>query len=235
MQLIILLLLMSMSLLAELSDPGANLATSAERRAARVSVWQPQYEALSAEQVENQARQAVEDLYDPVCLLAVIRDHMGDPQATQSAADEYLEDRLSALLTNKNLAFLEDHCGPPAFTGSGNVQGEARRRVLVIRGVATSNGLRSMLPVLPRIEDVPPLVWGAMSEGTCTINSTTGACFAAEHDWHEAHLHLLEAIIRAEGQETRFALLPPQTCVGEGESQVCTSWRDTLLWEAVIP
>jgi hypothetical protein len=45
-----------------------------------------------------------------------------------------------------------------------------------------------------------------MATGTCTV-TVTGTCFASRHRFHEATIHLLESIVRAEGREANFALV----------------------------
>lgn len=207
-------ILITLPLLAALNDPGEGLATRNERRTARVTQWQAQYEVLTAEQIQNQARSALEDLYESSCLYQIARNK--GATGTDNDVREFIEDRLSLLLSQTKLDLLDEHCAAPAYTPSCTestedstdcYQGELINKILVIRGVGVSDGIRSMLPVLPRVNGVPPLVWGTMSEGTCIWNAARTTCFASAHPWHEVHLHMLEAIIRAEGREDNFALV----------------------------
>ena len=130
-------------------------------------------------------------------------------------AAEWVEDRLSVLAFGNALDLLDDHCeAPTGWTPASGEQGEVVNKILVIRGEAYANGIRQMFPVLPRIGSVPPLTWGPMATGTCTVNGTAGDCYASHHGFHEAHLHLLEAIVTAEGAITRFTLVDSLVDVG---------------------
>jgi hypothetical protein len=201
-------LLIAAASLGAINDPGAGLATRAERRTARVTQWQTQYEGLTAEQIQNQARLALYDIVDADCVRGIARNKMGDPQATDSTVDEWIEDRMSALASTDRLDLLETRCPGGTTTEEEQDQGGVMHKTLVIRGTAVADGIRSMLPVFPRVGGVSPLAWGTMAEATeCTVGGVTGPCYASRHPWHEAHLHLLESIIRAEGRETNFALV----------------------------
>lgn len=226
MRTLLAILIFALPVIAELNDPGAGLTTRAARRTARVTQWQAQYESFSAEQIENQARLALQDLYETSCLLDIARARMGDPTATPAEASEWVEDQLRVLAFGNILELLSDHCDPPAdWTPEPDDQGGLIKKTLVIRGIPVANGIRQMLPVLPRVGNVPPLVWGTMAHQICVIDPELPEeqrydMIMSRHPWHESHLDLLQAIVAAEGHLSNFYLvddlseLPCDTIVG---------------------
>jgi hypothetical protein len=189
-----------------LTDPGAGLPTRAQRHLARTAQWQAQYEALTPTQKTNQAYNAVTDLFKEACLLAAAKRISG--LETDAEAEAWLKTKINTLALLNNLKVLDDRCPPPTdWTPEPDEQGGTIRKILVIRGEAFANGIRQLLPVLPRIGSVPPITWGPMPQGTATVKGISGTCFAASHPFHEAHLHLLEAIVTAEGALSRFDLV----------------------------
>jgi hypothetical protein len=220
----ILFLLIASTCFAAINDPGAGLGTRAERRTARVTQWQAQYAGLTAEQIQDQARRAVYDYVDADCTRRWALQRLGtpaDPQTAltagqESTADEYVEGRIGLLASTEKLDVLDARCpGGATFTPENQEQGGLTHKTLVIRGAAVSDGIRSMLPVLPRVGSVPPLSWGTMASTTeCTVGGITGPCYASRHRIHEAHWDLLEAIVSAEGRLGNFARVDDLADVG---------------------
>ena len=189
-----------------LIDPAGGLPTKAERRLARITQWQAQYEALSPTQKTNQAYIALTDMCLESHLLQVAKNVSG--LETDEEAEAWIKTKINTLAFGELLSVFAGRCLPPTdWTPEPGEQGGIIQKILVIRGTAYANGIRQLLPVLPRIGNVPPLIWGTMSEGTATIKGVTGTCYAAAHPFHEAHLHLLEAIVTAEGALFRFDLV----------------------------
>lgn len=206
-----------------INDPGAGEATRALRRTARVTAWQAIYEGLTDEQIQNQARVALYDFVDQVCIEEKAANRMGGTPS-QPEIQEWIEDEMSALAATDRMELLTEKCpGGAPYTPEEDDQGGVYDRVLIIRATAVADGIRAMLPVLPRIGSVAPLAWGTMSEGTCTVGGTSGTCYASHYAWHEATVHLLEAIVLAEGRADNFALAPLAT------------WREDVQWTDVSP
>jgi len=199
-----------------LNDPGAGLATRAARNTARVTQWQAKYEMLNAEHKEDEARLALQDLYETSCLLNIARNRMGEPDAKANRVSEWVEDQLKVLAFGKVLGLLADRCDPPAgWPYEPDDQGKLIEKTIVIRGIPVANRIRQMLPVLPRIGNVPPLVWGTMSHQVCVIDAEDPEInppqlydmIMSRHPWHESHLDLLQAIATAEGHLSNFYLV----------------------------
>jgi len=222
--------MLCLPLFGAIQDPGAGLETRAARRAARVAAWQVIYEGLTAGQIRNQARVAVYDIIDQTCLENLAKDRMGGTPS-DAEAQEYIEDHLSALTSTETSSLLIDSCpSTKPWTPEPLDQGGEYDRVLIVRGAVASDSVRSKIPVLPRIGSVPPIVWSAMAHGTCTIGGATDDCYASHYPWPEADIHLLESIIRSEGLETAFALVPLESCETVGEETTCTTWQEAVAW-----
>ena len=200
------LFMLVLPVIAALNDPGAGEADRPARRTARVTAWQSAYESLSAEQLQNQSRRAVEDMYESSCLYEFARSNgaTGDDAAVQ----EWSEDKIAVMAGHQKLNTLGLQCGPPTdWTPELGEQGGILPRRIVV-GVGTAiTAIKREVPVLPRVGNVPPLLWGNGPLQTCTINAVTGPCIAMSHDLHEVHRDILEAIVVAKGLEDSFALV----------------------------
>lgn len=206
MKLLTLILLLAWPVMAAINDPGAGLETRSERRTARVTAWQTTYESLSAEQLQNQARRAVEDMWNPTCLYEQAR----QKGATGDDADvqEWIEDRIGAINGHERLSLLDGTCSRPTdWTPEPDEQGGILPRRIVVGAADAIRDIKREVPVFPRVGNVPPLIWAGGPLATCTINAVEGPCVAMSHDLHEVHRDTLEAIVLAKGLEDSFALV----------------------------
>ena len=196
---------------AALVDPGAGLKTPDARRTARVAAWQAAWANMGLNAKQAQARMGFQDLYEPRCLYEIVKRKTKDSTISPRDAELWVESTLAVLLRDKTIAMLDSRCDAPRdWTAEPAEQGGTVRRVLVISGRAYADGIRRRMPILPRVGSVAPMVWGTMSESTCTFTGSEadrGPCYASEHEWSEAHLHLVEAIVLAEGAIARFRLV----------------------------
>ena len=189
-----------------LNDPAGGLPTRAERRLARITQWQAQYEALSPTQKINKAYIALTDMCLESYLLQVAKNISG--LTTDEEAEAWIKTKINILAFSERFSIFAGRCSPPTdWTPEPGEQGGIIQKILVIRGTAYANGIRQLLPVFPRVGNVPPVIWGPMPEGTATVKGVTATSYVAAHPFHEAHLHLLEAIITAEGALSRFDLV----------------------------
>jgi len=205
------ILLMASPLWAALVDPGAGLKTPAARRTARVAAWQTAWTNMDLSAKQSQTRGGLQDLYEPKCLYEIVKRQTKDAQISPRNAELWIESTLAVIPVDKITGMLDSRCDPPSnWTPEPAEQGGTVRRVLVISGRAYADGIRRRMPILPRVGSVAPMVWGTMSESTCTFTGSEadrGPCYASEYEWSEAHLHLVEAIVRAEGAIARFRLV----------------------------
>ncbi len=209
---LLVIFLLTLPLVAEITtDPGVDLPTRAQRRIARIAVWQPEWAGLSQANKDNAAYAAFNDWAQPhrACLTAGVRQRMGDPSATAEEIKAWVLERMAAI-GNNVAEFIQEKCGDAqsyTFTATTGEQGAIQQKILVVRGTAVHAGLRGLMPFFPRILNVEPLHLGEGAQGTCTLKGTSGDCYAHAHPFHEAHLHFLEAIVAAEGALSRFDLV----------------------------
>jgi len=225
------ILLMASPLWAALADPGAGLDTAAKRRASRIAAWQSTWAGMGLNDKQAQARMALQDLYEPKCLYEIVKRKTRDRNISPRDAELWVESTLAVLLEDQTLDMLNERCDAPSnWTAEPAEQGGVARRVLVISGRAYADGIRRRMPILPRIGSVPPMVWGTMVESTCTFTGNEagrGPCYASEHVWSEAHLNLVEAIVRAEGAASQFRVVASLDAVawgGPNESEAPVIW-----------
>ena len=206
MKLLTLILLLTWPVMAALNDPSAGIEDRATRRSTRVSFWSDIYTKLSPEQLQNQARRAVEDMYESSCLYAFSRTK--GATGTDADVQEWIEDRIAILAGHKALDKLGMQCSPPTnWTPEPETQGGPLPRRIIVGTEDAITAIKREVPVLPRVGSVPPLGWAAGPLETCTINAVTGPCIAMSHHLHEVHRDILEAIVLAKGLEDSFALV----------------------------
>ncbi len=190
-----LLALLTLPLSAEIADPGAGIEDPDARKAARIAVWQPAWEGFTAGQKAGFAYDAFYDWISP-CREAVeslIRQAMDDPDASTAEMKAWLESEFSILALNKVHNFLgTTSCGNG---GSGGVP-----VVIVGSTLGAARSFRRRLPFLPRVGDASPLYMGIPNVGA-------DGRVAWMHGFSPIHLHLLEALIRAEGAGAQFQML----------------------------
>ena len=191
-----LLALLTLPLLAAINDPAADIEDAAERKAARIAVWQPAWEGFTADQKANFAYDAFFD-WTTSCrgaIVPLIRQAMGDPEATAGEMKAWIKSEFSVLALNKIHGFL-------AARGCASGGGGGAPVVIVASTLNAARAFRRRLPFLPRITGAAePLYMG-------TPNVGGDGRVAWGHRFPPAQLHLLEAIIRAEGAGAQFQML----------------------------
>lgn len=190
-----LLVLLALPLCAAVNDPGANIEDAAERKTARIAVWQPAWEGFTVGQKQNFAYNAFYD-WTASCrstIVPLIRQAMGDPEAIASEMKAWIKSEFSVLALNKIHGFLVARGCASAPSGGAPV-------VIVASTLSAGRAFRRRLPFLPRVGDASPLYMGSPNVGA-------DGRVAWGHRFAEAHLHLLEAIIKAEGAGAQFQML----------------------------
>jgi len=214
-------LLLCLPLMAKIADPGEGLPTAAQRRIARLEVWQPQWAGLSAAGKKTFAYNAFYDIAQPYrdCLLTNIRDLNDAPYMTVAEAKVWIEEQFQTWELTTIPDWVIGNCASTqteAVTGTGG-DGGSRDTVLIIANHTVAKALRAMLPFLPRIGSVPPVSFSAP-----VIEASPGTRVAYRWDAQEVHLHLLEAIVRAEGKLGAFSLRRPDPAVYDSEGTLVT-------------
>lgn len=191
-----LLALLALPLCAAINDPGAGVEDAADRKAARIAVWQPAWEGFSAAQKQEFAYQAFFD-WTFTCratIVPLIRQAMGDEDATAAEMKAWVKSEFSVLALNKVHGFLAARGCSSGPSGGAPV-------VIMASTLNAARAFRRRLPFLPAIEGAAsPLYMGSPNVGA-------DGRVAWGHGFSEVHLHLLEALIRAEGAAARFQIL----------------------------
>lgn len=187
--------LLALPLLAALNDPAADIEDAAERKAARIAVWQSAWEGFTADQKQDFAYDAFFD-WTSSCrssIIPLIQRAMGDPEATAGEMKAWIKSEFSILALAKNHGFL-------AARGCASGGGGGAPVVIVVNTLNAARAFRRRLPFLPRVGDASPLYMG-------TPNVGADGRVAWGYGFDPIHLHLLEAIIRAEGAGAQFQIL----------------------------
>ena len=217
----LLALLMCLPLAAELNDPGAGLPTTAQRRTARLAVWQPAWEGFDAAQKANFGYDAYYDMARPhaTCMLDEIRKINNNPAMTVAEVKTWIEGEFALQELSETMVWADAHCASPTqvnWTSTGG-DGGTRDVVLVIATRTVAKALRNMLPCLPRIGTAQPIMFGSPN-----IEVSPGTRVAYRWPAEEVHLHMMEAIVRAEGAIAAFSLRYPAPAVYDAEGGLVT-------------
>ena len=191
-----LLVLLALPLCAAINDPGVDIVDAAERKTARIAVWQPAWEGFTADQKQNFAYEAFFD-WTASCratIVPLIRQAMGDPEAIASEMKAWIKSEFSVLALNKVHDFLVARGCASAPSGGAPV-------VIVASTLSAARAFRRRLPFLPAINGAA----GSLYMGSPNVGADGRVAWG--HRFAEAHLHLLEAIIKAEGAGAQFQML----------------------------